>query len=69
MNKAETIRFLHSERCSISEIALAVDSDEWNVERFIRHNAWPNVAFKVTHRHKTFNSWRGWPLSSKVKSF
>lgn len=69
MSKASLIRLLYSERCSISEISLATGSDEWNVTRFIRYNAWPNVAFKVSERHKTFNSWRGWPLSDKVVSF
>ena len=32
MNKAETIRFLHAERCSPAEIALAVG---WHVEDVI----------------------------------
>lgn len=63
MSKAEVIRLLYSERCSISEIALAVGYAEWIVKtRIIRDKVHGRIP-------RAFNGWRGVPLSDKVVSF
>ena len=63
MNKAETIRFLHSERCSPAEIALAVGYKEWVVKtRIIRDRVHGRIP-------RAFSGWRGYPLSDKVVAF
>lgn len=65
MNKAETIRFLHAERCSPSEIALAVGKSEKIIKlklakpRPLAHERIPQA----------FRGWRGYPLSDRVVSF
>ena len=64
MNKAQTIRFLHSERCSPAEIAAAVGYSEWVIRlrltkpRPLAHERIPDA----------FRGWRGNPLSDKVVS-
>ncbi len=68
MTKAEAIRLLNSERCSVMEIALAVDTHESNVRAFIRHGTWPKTAWCARNRRHVFNAWRGWPISDKVVS-
>ncbi len=63
MSKADFIRMLYSERCSISEIALAVGYAEWIVKtRIIRDKVYGRIP-------RAFNGWRGVPLSDKVVSF
>lgn len=65
MNKAQTIRFLHSERCSPAEIALAVGKSEKIIKlklakpRPLAHERIPAA----------FRGWRGNPLGPKVQSF
>lgn len=73
MTKAETIRYLESERCSVSEIALAVGRKERCIKEFLRYGMWPKTYYKILHRSGVmkkadFNSWRGWPISDKVVS-
>ena len=63
MSKANLIRMLYSERCSISEIALAVGYAEWIVKtRIIRDKVYGRIP-------RAFNGWRGVTLSDKVVSF
>ncbi|MFL9582389.1 hypothetical protein [Stenotrophomonas sp. AB1(2024)] len=64
MTKADTIRFLRSERCSASEIALAVGYREKTVKAILDHKQ----SLYMSRRARTFNSWRGTALSDKVIS-
>lgn len=65
MNKAQTIRFLHSERCSPAEIAAVVGYSESIIRlrlakpRPLAHDRIPDA----------FRGWRGYPLSDKVAAF
>lgn len=65
MNKAQTIRFLHSERCSPAEIAAVVGYSESIIRlrlakpRPLAHERIPDA----------FRGWRGNPLGPKVQSF
>lgn len=65
MNKSETIRLLHAERCSPAEIALAVGKSEKIIKlklakpRPLAHERIPQA----------FRGWRGNPLGPKVQSF
>ena len=65
MNKAQTIRFLHSERCSPAEIAAVVGYSEWVIRlrlakpKLLAHERIPDA----------FRGWRGNPLGPKVQSF
>ena len=65
MNKAQTIRFLHSERCSPAEIAAVVGYSEWVIRLRL---AMPKL---VAHERiaVAFRGWRGNPLGPKVQSF
>lgn len=64
MNKAETIRFLHSERCSPEEIAAVVGYRESIIRLRL---AKPRLL--VEERiPAAFRGWRGYPLSDKVMS-
>jgi transposase len=64
MTKAETIRILHAERCSVSEIALAVGYKEKVIKvRLARPR--PLAKDRISW---AFNGWRGWPISDKVVS-
>ncbi len=64
MSKAETIRFLASERCSVSEIALAVGYSE-RIIKLRMDKPRPLVEQRIPW---AFNGWRGWPISDKVVS-
>lgn len=64
MNKAETIRFLASERCSVPEIALAVGYSE-RIIKLRMDKPRPLVEQRIPW---AFNGWRGWPISDKVVS-
>lgn len=64
MTKAETIRLLASERCSVSEIALAVGYSE-RIIKLRMDKPRPLVEQRIPW---AFNGWRGWPISDKVVS-
>ncbi len=64
MNKAQLIRFLQAERCSVSEIALAVGYTEWVVRLRITR---PKV-LAADRVPDAIKGWRGYPLSDKVMS-
>ncbi len=64
MTKSETIRLLHREGCSVSEIALAVGYKEKVIKvRLARPR--PLAKDRIPW---AFNGWRGWPISDKVVS-
>lgn len=63
MTKADTIRLLHAERCSVDEIAAAVGWTKRAVREFIRTSLIKGRVDRV------FCSWRGYPLGSTVISF
>lgn len=65
MNKAEAIRFLHSERCSPSEIALAVGYSEKIINLRL---AKPRL-LADDRIPAAFRGWRGTRLSPRVISF
>lgn len=65
MNKAETIRFLTSERCSVPEIALAVGYSE----RIIKLRLAKPRLLADDRIPAAFRGWRGYPLSDKVAAF
>ncbi len=65
MTKAETIRFLNSERCSVPEIALAVGYSE----RIIKLRLAKPRPLAEQRIPWAFRGWRGWPISDKVVSF
>ncbi|GHH53080.1 hypothetical protein [[Pseudomonas] boreopolis] len=62
MTKADTIRLLYSERCSISEIAAAVGWRESAVQNFLRHG------LIRSRLQRVFVGWRGMPISHVVMS-
>mgnify|MGYP000992391511 CR=1 FL=1 len=64
MTKAETIRFLSSERCSVPEIALAVGYSE----RIIKLRLAKPRPLAHQRIPWAFRAWRGWPISDKVVS-
>lgn len=73
ITKAETIRYLASERCSVPEIALAVGRKERCIKEFLRYGMWPKTYYNMLHRSgvmkkSEFNSWRGWQIGNKVIS-
>lgn len=63
MTKADTIRLLHAERCSVDEIAAAVGWRRSAVRDFLRHCL---IRDRVM---RAFRGWRGFPLSELVTSF
>lgn len=64
MNKSQAIRFLAGERCSVSEIALAVGYKE----KVIRLRLAKPKALKSERIDLAFRGWRGNPISDKVVS-
>lgn len=64
MSKAETIRLLHSERCSVQEIALAVGYSE----RIIKLRLAKPRLLADQRIPWAFRGWRGCPISDKVVS-
>lgn len=64
MTKAETIRFLHRERCSPAEIALAVGYSEGIVKLRL---AVPRL-LQSERIDAAFRGWRGQPIGDKVVS-
>jgi len=64
MTKAETIRFLTSERCSVQEIALAVGYSE-RIIRLRMDKPRPLVEQRIPW---AFRGWRGTPISDYVVS-
>lgn len=64
MNKAETIRFLHSERCSLQEIALAVGYSE-RIIKLRMDKPRPLADQRIPW---AFRGWRGTPISDYVVS-
>ena len=62
MTKADTIRLLHAERCSVDEIAAAVGWRESAVRDFLRHCLIRDRVARV------FRGWRGLPIGPQVVS-
>lgn len=62
MTKADTIRLLHAERCSVPEIAAFIGWRESAVRDFLRHGL---IRDRMT---RVFRSWRGFPIGPQVTS-
>lgn len=62
MTKSDTVRLLHSERCSVSEIAAAVDWKPAVVQDFLRDKL---IRASV---NRAFIGWRGFPVGTRVVS-
>ena len=63
MSKADVIRTLYSERCSLDEIAAAVGWERKTIQNFLRTKL---IASKL---QREFIGWRGNPLSHRIVSF
>ncbi|MGE8279057.1 MAG: hypothetical protein ACN6O2_01360 [Stenotrophomonas sp.] len=63
MSKADVIRTLHNERCSLDEIAAVVGWKRKTIQTFLRTKL---IANKT---QREFIGWRGNPLSHRIVSF